>query len=91
MPRWNGEGSAIYYATSRGFASTPVRFTANGPDFGSETRVFDVDIVGGQSNTHRYDMTDDANRFVVQLDPDRDDSAPPLELMVGWRQILERQ
>jgi Tol biopolymer transport system component len=92
QPRWRGDGSEIYYVGQNGIEVVGANFGPQGPQFSNDRSLFDVNVLGGRSNTHRYGVTPDGERFVIQINPGQEQSGTiPLDIVMGWRRVIGRE
>jgi len=78
-PRWNGDGTEIYFLTrDGGFMAAAVTDLDSELDIDTPVRLFRAQI-GGPGFNHRYAVTSDG-RFYVNVD-DVDESPPPIRVI----------
>ncbi|MBD3220906.1 protein kinase [bacterium] len=89
QPRWWPDGSKILFVGERGIMSVAVTETGGGLDFGTERLEFAVDILRARSTTHQWDLSADGSVMVFQADRQQARGVTtPLQLVVGWREIV---
>jgi Tol biopolymer transport system component len=86
QPRFTDDGRSIIFRGSGGLEVVDVAFTDQGPEFTNDRKLFDVPILGGRSNTHRFDLVGAPDRFVIQIgESARLGAQANLDLLVNWQ------
>jgi serine/threonine protein kinase/Tol biopolymer transport system component len=86
QPRFTDDGRTIVFRGPSGLEAVDVSFTDRGPEFSNDRELFDVPILGGRSNTHRFDLVGTPDRFIIQIgDSGTLGAQTNLDLLVNWR------
>jgi eukaryotic-like serine/threonine-protein kinase len=90
QPRWRSDGRELLYFRPDGTLMS-VDVTLN-PSFkaGAPRALFQAPIIagGGQTSTHRWDMTPDGKRFLINTVPG--DASAPLTVVLNWQAALRK-
>ena len=63
-----------------------ITYGDRGPEITNDRKLFDVRVLRGRTNTHRWDLVGADDRMIVQVDPSQQNvTGTALELLVNWR------
>jgi eukaryotic-like serine/threonine-protein kinase len=83
-PRWREDGKELFFVEPGRLMSAQVSLGVATVQVGAVQSLFDIDFVGSGSNARDlYDVSQDGQRFLVEL-PQGNEVSIPLTLVVNW-------
>jgi Tol biopolymer transport system component len=79
VPRWGKDGKEIFYVSRRRLMAAVLVFKESAVEVGKEREV----IVPGAASIHGYDVSPDANRFVLKL-RSQEAGSRPMTVVQNW-------
>jgi serine/threonine protein kinase len=86
MPRFDDDGTRLLWMGEDGVEAVDITYGDRGPEITNDRKLFDVRVLRGRTNTHRWDLVGADDRMIVQVDPSQQNvTGTALELLVNWR------
>jgi serine/threonine-protein kinase len=89
-PRWSRDGRELFYRSGDSLYAVPVS-TDNGFERGRQSFLFEGTYVGDTVGTPAYDVTSDAQRFLMITRAAVDDTQMYLNIIIDWFEELNER
>jgi hypothetical protein len=84
-PQWGGRGTELFYVSAdQHLTAVDIKLTPENVQISNPRALFR--IAGGEDNFSPYEASQDGQRFLVRVRPDR----PPLSVIVNWPGLLKK-
>ena len=83
-PRWSRDGRELFYRSGTSMYAVPVSTTDTSFERESPTLLFEGSYLADTTGNARYDVTSDAQRFLMITDVAADDTQMYLNIVINW-------
>jgi eukaryotic-like serine/threonine-protein kinase len=94
--RWRDDGKELFFWTDDALSAVTVDINGSALAFGPPRTLFKTALPGGSHrleqlfNYFNYDVSPDGQRFVIPNGPARDETAPPMTVILNWPRLVNQ-